>query len=330
MRRWIDRVAILLGLIVVVLIVREVIRPPTPPVLTITPRWKTGETRRYVVTSEVSRTKDGFTKRSAGTKVPVELRVIEVSDMGSVISWRMGRPREFDPRFDSIPIIVSLSDVVTDLDIELILDTSGAIRGVRNWRTIQERLRGIIRIVEKGPRFQSLTDEGKANERKLLAAMLDSEADIVYQVTDIARLVFAPEGLALRDDEATSCTRDLGNPLALMSLPWQMTFSLKSDGLDLKRAALHFTGTVRPADLVKAMGANLEQFKSRSRGREPSDELIRSTKISLDGNITIDPQSGWVESLEANKILEQGEVVEVMSYSLKTDGSDGQGVDGGR
>lgn len=279
----------------------------------IVPKWKVGEVHRYILAKSRKRTEGGKVAVVGQARTPVEARVTEVTeDGGAIIVWTRGASRLLDEKANKDPQVRRMIDMMKDLKVELVMDDSGSVQSVRNWREIQKRLRAWTDALVNVAGTSKLPPQEAAKLRSNMEAMIGSEEKVNLMCTREPRLLFIPVGLSFEGKEPLTYEGEMGNPIGGPPYPCHGAFRLKSNDNKTGRITIEWEESVTPADADRVLNETLAAVNKRLGRPDPGPDAKKPPAMLLSdsGTFRLDSKTGWVDSLTYTHSVQQGDTTQ--------------------
>jgi hypothetical protein len=277
---------------------------PDEKTLELKPKWKKGDSARYEMTKTQLREADGKVVRKVGTHAPVEVEVLAADGDGFVLRWTQGSTVFDDPKQDDDPSARALNAILKSVDVELELDPSGTVTGMRNWKD----LRGTGHKIQDGV----LSQMAKAGTAKATLEQLRKETDKYFASQESIEATFArqpallafPFGRGYEPGKTVEYETELPNVLGgAEPFPAKGACTLKAIDKDTNTATIVFKHTPDPKELPKVLRKWLQE-EAKKAGMPPPKDL---PELELEDVLEyqIDLATGWIKSLTHTRTTKQ-------------------------
>ena len=262
------------------------------------PVWQAGESHRYERVKSRRRIQPGKPDGKLVVRARIDVRVVEVTPGGFLLSWTEGKPRVDDPAHASIatnPIVKPTLEMVAGLRILLEVDAKDAsIRGVPNWQEIQKKLRawGDATATELGKQ-PAVPRVAIAQMQEQILQMSGTRAQVEKTASFQAEIALAATGRTYKLGEALEYAVELASPLGGPPIPRRNRFTLRSYDAKTGRATVEWSQTVNEHAARSAIERYMRELAEKM-GR-PVDDLseLRSLSVHDRGTFVLDAKTGW-------------------------------------
>lgn len=261
------------------------------------PHWEPASQVNYLLTK--TGTKRGVT---VTTHTNVQLRVTEATEKGYVLLATFGETRFEDSQIQSDRLVRELGSILQGVDIELVVDTNGAVQHVRNWEEVKASLSKVIRVL-----VGRLQEDGapKALTAKVEAQVtqaFSTEQSIRSAVMRELHLLFVPLGHSYSSKAPYEYLTEL--PLLLGGGAVQAKGRFELTALDANGlATIRWTQVADPQSLAKVTAEAIAQMGGSEAGRAVAPTPMTLTDT---GEFVVDTRSGWPVTLTHTRKVESG------------------------
>ena len=253
-------------------------------------RWNQGDSRKFRITESKSQRKGETTKQGNGSVRDIELEVVEKSEKGLVVSWRLGieSAKGVAP---ADPVSKEIMKIYSGLKIRVQIDGEGVYQGVQNWEEIDaanQKLKAILKQVVQDidlPREQKQAvwnaTMKRYGSRQAIEAKMTEPLQLLVTMTNCE---FAKKGIEEYETQV---------PYLGKTLPASERYSVAS--LDAKNQLVKIDWA-REIDQEKSQPL-IEQAMAelaKELGKEnPQPESLKGYLVSSTGQYEIDLKTGW-------------------------------------
>lgn len=260
------------------------------------PQAKAGDSFRLRIT----RSREGKVGDKPATKAvaetPVTVRIVEAAPGGMLLEWTPGATRMIEPKGAPDE---PLTDLAAGMRFELELESTGVLRGLRNYDEIRGKLDG---LVDKASR-SALNDEERQRIRQTLEQLFATRESVENALLDGARLYLMAFGRTYTEGRPESFQGAVVTPISVQPIPTSGTVKLVSVDQKTGTAKVEIRQKLDSKIAAKAVRKWVTERARKQGNPPPKEDQLGTLDIADRAEFVIPVAEGWPASVRYQRKL---------------------------
>lgn len=268
----------------------------TNHVVEILPHWKRGDSFDLTITRVREKSVDGRSTLTGKTHTRFAVQVLSAHTDGYLLGWTAGDTTFEDPS-PSESFLRQVVGLMKGMQIVLILDRQGTIRGVQNWEALRSETVKVMDalLTKTADSPQGTTDHRlMSNLRAQWETMFTTKEQVEQLCTRDARIYFMALGRKYRVNEPYEYPDLLPNPLGGAPFPTRARIILKTFDQQSGQAMLSWNQAVDPKAAARILESMIKDLAARRGKKSPDGEFAKTISMEDNADIVVDVRTGWV------------------------------------
>jgi hypothetical protein len=252
----------------------------------------------------------------SASRTEVNLEVVSADEQGYLLAWTLGETKIDSPRQAQNIVASHMANLLRGYQIQLEIDKSGVITGVKNWRELQQTSSKIVDALTAELKNAEVNPIEIAKVRGQALAMFASKQQIEQLVTHEARIMFAPLGKAYAVGVPVTYQTKLPNTFGGDPFPARGEFLLSAYEPGAGRAIILWKQVVTPEDAAPILDKTIVSLAQQA-GQPPPPPLPTSFMLEDRGEFVIRTPSVWIDQFLYTRTITTEEGVQENGLSMK-------------
>ena len=262
----------------------------------ILPHWKTGDSFDLTITRAREKSVDGRSALTGKTHTRFAVQVLSADADGYLLGWTAGDTTFEDPS-PSESFLRQVVGIMKGMQIVLILDRQGTIRGVQNWEALRsETVKVMDALLTKTADSPQGNNDHRlmSNLRAQWETMFTTKEQVEQLCTRDARIYFKVLGRRYRVNEPYEYPDLLPNPLGGEPFPTRARILLKTFDQQSGQAMLSWKQAIDPKAAARILESMIKDLAARRGKKTPDGEFAKAISMEDHADIEVDVRTGWV------------------------------------
>lgn len=274
----------------------------------ILPHWKMGDSFDLTITRAREKSVDDRSTLTGKTHTRFAVQVLSAHADGYLLGWTAGDTTFEDPS-PSESFLRQVVGLMKGMQIVLILDRHGTIRGVQNWEALRSET---VKVMDALLRKTADSPQGK-NDHRLMSnlraqweTMFTTKEQVEQLCTRDARIYLKVLGRRYRVNEPYEYPDLLPNPLGGEPFPTRARILLKTFDQQSGQAMLSWNQAIDHKAAARILESMIKDLAARRGKKTPDGEFAQAISMEDHADIEVDVRTGWVTRFTRTQSVKLG------------------------
>jgi hypothetical protein len=271
------------------------------------PGWKVGESARFELVKGKANRQGGAATPEGRSRTIVQLSVIAADENGYVLRWRQGETKLDDETiFDRVPIARRIKDMFIGVEVDLEVDPTGNLKGVRNWEMLLRKTQEVLAAMKEMLDNSDIDPKVAEFTMRQTSAMFKDRAAIETMFFTLAGDWFLMLGREYSESVTLKYDAEVSNLFGGEPFRAVDSFTLKSVANAAGHAVVGWERELDAEHYRKSMLQWMTTTANRAGRPAPTDADIPKLSINMTAESEVDPRTGWLQKCSRKSITSVG------------------------
>lgn len=281
------------------------------------PNWQVGDKMTYEMMRVRKRTRGNKVERNIQSRTRLDVEILDQNDKGYLVAWTTGKTEVDTASQETNVFLQKLSKLTEGFRVELMLDRTGELKGVRNWRQLKKNADGIIDTLTDKMKRAGMDPKAVAQIEQQSRAMTATKESLELIATREAKLLFFPLGKPYIVNQPEQYEVSLPNPLGGNPFPGAASITMTKLDRDRGTATITWSQEIDKEKGRDAMNKLLTDLAKRMGRQVKPSELPKSFAINDEAVFSVDLQTGWTTDMKHSRTVKAGPGAQVDRLSIR-------------